>query len=108
MIFRWFVSAGDVGVDIFFALSGYLIDGILLRELPRLGQWDVVRRFWARRWLRTLPAAYVSALLVWLIAAPHDMTAYLLSIFFVAKVNRRCCRARWAFGGVSVPKKPST
>ena len=86
-IFRWFVSAGDVGVDIFFALSGYLIGAILLRGLPRFGHWDAVRRFWARRWLRTLPAAYVSALLVWLIAAPRDVDGYLQSIFFVATLN---------------------
>jgi peptidoglycan/LPS O-acetylase OafA/YrhL len=86
-IFRWFVSAGDVGVDIFFALSGYLIGAILLRGLPRFGHWDAVRRFWARRWLRTLPAAYVSALLVWLIAAPRDVGGYLQSIFFVATLN---------------------
>ena len=86
-IFRWFVSAGDVGVDIFFALSGYLIGAILLRGLPRFGHWDAVRRFWARRWLRTLPAAYVSAVVVWLIAAPRDVTGYLQSIFFVATLN---------------------
>jgi peptidoglycan/LPS O-acetylase OafA/YrhL len=86
-IFRWFVSAGDVGVDIFFALSGYLIGAILLRGLPRYAQWAMVRRFWARRWLRTLPAAYVSAVVVWLIAAPRDVTGYLQSIFFVATLN---------------------
>jgi peptidoglycan/LPS O-acetylase OafA/YrhL len=86
-IFRWFVSAGDVGVDIFFALSGYLIGVILLRGLPHFGQWAMVRRFWARRWLRTLPAAYVSAVVVWLIAAPRDVIGYLQSIFFVATLN---------------------
>jgi hypothetical protein len=86
-IFRWFVSAGDVGVDIFFALSGYLIGAILLRGLPRFRHWDAVRRFWARRWLPTLPAAYVSAVVVWLIAAPRDIGGYLQSIFFVATLN---------------------
>jgi peptidoglycan/LPS O-acetylase OafA/YrhL len=86
-IFRWFVVAGDVGVDIFFALSGFLIGAIVLRQLPQLSAWPAVRRFWARRWLRTLPAAYVSALVVWFIAAPRDVGGYLRSIFFVATVN---------------------
>ena len=87
LIFRWFVTAGDVGVDIFFALSGFLIGAILLRQLPQMTQWDAVRRFWARRWLRTLPAAYVSAVAVWLIAAPRDVAGFLRSIAFVATVN---------------------
>lgn len=87
LIFRWFVTAGDVGVDIFFALSGFLIGAILLRQLPQMTQWDAVRRFWARRWLRTLPAAYVSAVVVWLIAAPRDVAGFLRSIAFVATVN---------------------
>ncbi len=41
------------GVDLFFALSGFLIGGILL-DAPRRGLgW--VWNFWNRRWLRTLP-----------------------------------------------------
>ena len=30
LIFRWFVTLGDVGVDIFFALSGFLIGALVL------------------------------------------------------------------------------
>ncbi|MFZ9857329.1 MAG: acyltransferase family protein [Roseiflexaceae bacterium] len=86
-IFRWFVYLGAIGVDIFFALSGYLIGGILWRNLHRLHQPTVVRRFWMRRWLRTLPAAYVSALVVWLIAAPQNIRDYLASIVFLGTIN---------------------
>lgn len=86
-IFRWFVYLGAIGVDIFFALSGYLIGGILWRNLHRLHEPHVVQRFWMRRWLRTLPAAYVSAIVVWLIAAPQNIRDYVASILFVGTIN---------------------
>ena len=86
-VFRWFVHLGSIGVDIFFALSGYLIGGILLRNLPRINDFAVVTRFWMRRWLRTLPAAYVSALVVWMIAAPKNSGEYIKSILFVGSFN---------------------
>ncbi len=86
-IFRWLVYLGAVGVDIFFALSGYLIGGILLRTLARMYDFAVVSRFWMRRWLRTLPAAYVSAVVMWAIAPPLDVYDYLASIFFVGTIN---------------------
>lgn len=86
-IFRWTLYLGSVGVDIFFALSGYLIGGILLRVLPQLQHGAVLRRFWMRRWLRTLPAAYVSAVAVWAIAPPRHVGDYLASIAFVGAIN---------------------
>lgn len=86
-IYRWTLYLGSVGVDIFFALSGYLIGGILLRVLPQLQYGAVLRRFWMRRWLRTLPAAYVSALVVWVIAPPRHIGDYLASIAFVGAIN---------------------
>lgn len=44
------------GVEIFFVLSGYLIGGILLRSSLKSGG---LAHFWARRWMRTLPAYFV-------------------------------------------------
>lgn len=54
---------GYVGVDVFFALSGFLITSILLKELGRRGR---VRfgRFYLRRLLRLYPALVVTCLLV--------------------------------------------
>ena len=49
---------GGTGVDLFFVLSGWLLGSLLFREAERDGGIDV-RRFWARRWMRTLPAYYV-------------------------------------------------
>lgn len=51
---RW----GWVGVDLFFALSGYLIGGQLLAPLAR-GQSINLARFFARRALRIMPAYFL-------------------------------------------------
>lgn len=50
------VPGGYVGVDVFFAISGLLITSQLLREADRRDT-VVLRRFWARRVRRLLPAA---------------------------------------------------
>jgi len=48
-------SGGFVGVDVFFVLSGYLITGLLVREIEHTGTLDLAR-FYARRARRLLPA----------------------------------------------------
>ncbi|WP_041834335.1 acyltransferase family protein [Actinoplanes sp. N902-109] len=50
------VSGGYVGVDVFFVISGFLITGLLLRELRGTGTLSIPR-FYARRALRLLPAS---------------------------------------------------
>ncbi len=49
------------GVEIFFALSGYLIGQILWREYQAEPSWGKARisNFWQRRWYRTLPNYYL-------------------------------------------------
>ena len=47
---------GYVGVDVFFVLSGFLITGLLHREVRETGRIDL-GRFYARRVRRLLPAA---------------------------------------------------
>jgi peptidoglycan/LPS O-acetylase OafA/YrhL len=54
----WYVAYGWMGVDLFFALSGYLIAGQLLRPWAR-GEAPNYSHFFARRLLRTLPAYLV-------------------------------------------------
>jgi len=56
--FGWVGEIGWVGVDLFFALSGYLIGNQIFRALGSAGGLSL-RRFYARRFLRTLPNYWV-------------------------------------------------
>jgi peptidoglycan/LPS O-acetylase OafA/YrhL len=51
-------SHGSLGVDLFFAISGFLICGLLLQEYHSNGGINL-RRFYLRRCFRILPAYYV-------------------------------------------------
>ncbi|MEM7273460.1 MAG: acyltransferase family protein [Actinomycetota bacterium] len=52
-------EGGFIGVDVFFVLSGYLMTNVLLAEADRTGTIRL-RRFYARRARRLLPAAVVT------------------------------------------------
>lgn len=51
------LQLGGMGVDLFFVLSGWLLGSQLFKEMERGG--ISVKRFWIRRWMRTMPAYYV-------------------------------------------------
>ncbi len=51
-------AGGYVGVDVFFVLSGFLITGLLAREVQATGRIDILD-FYARRVRRLLPALVV-------------------------------------------------
>jgi peptidoglycan/LPS O-acetylase OafA/YrhL len=69
-------TGGYLGVDVFFVLSGYLVTQLLLRDITARGS---IRygRFYARRFRRLLPAAFVvliaTAFIFTAIAAPADV-----------------------------------
>ena len=54
---KW-IDGGYIGVDIFYVISGFLITGILLRELDSKSTISLVA-FYARRTKRLLPASFV-------------------------------------------------
>ena len=63
-----FLPGGFIGVDVFFVISGFLITGLLIRELETYGKVSLTR-FYARRAKRLLPATGVvliaTAALTW-------------------------------------------
>ncbi len=56
------LQLGGIGVDLFFVLSGWLLGGQLFREVEKKQKVDI-KRFWVRRWMRTLPAYYAVLIL---------------------------------------------
>ena len=79
-------SGGYVGVDIFFVISGYLITGILIKELAE-GNFSILR-FYERRARRILPALFTVILVCLPLAAvlmtPPKFEAFAKSVLAVA------------------------
>jgi peptidoglycan/LPS O-acetylase OafA/YrhL len=65
---RLLFGNGQLGVNIFFAISGFLITSLLLREREQTGDISL-RAFYQRRVARILPAAYLYVLVVGLLTA---------------------------------------
>src|ERR671933_2322545 len=64
------LAGGFTGVDVFFVVSGFLITGLLVREVAATGRVQAVR-FYGARARRLLPAA--APLLVATAAAPPGL-----------------------------------
>ncbi len=59
-------ALGIYGVELFFALSGFLIGGILYRVMPENDHFSgsALLQFWQRRWWRTLPNYFLFLVLI--------------------------------------------
>ncbi|MHA1128970.1 MAG: acyltransferase family protein, partial [Alphaproteobacteria bacterium] len=57
-----FIRRGDLGVDIFFVLSGYLLSWQLLQKRMKTGRVDL-KRFYAHRFFRIYPLYLIALLL---------------------------------------------
>jgi peptidoglycan/LPS O-acetylase OafA/YrhL len=86
------VSGGFVGVDVFFVISGFLITGILLREIQE-GRYSIVN-FYERRMRRIFPALFFVIACVYVVGLcillPVDLAGLAKSIiataFFVSNM----------------------
>jgi peptidoglycan/LPS O-acetylase OafA/YrhL len=68
-----FLPGGFIGVDIFYVISGFLITGLLLKELTTSGKISL-KDFYLRRSKRLLPASFlvlfITAIVAWLFLPP--------------------------------------
>ena len=101
------VTGGFVGVDIFFVISGYLITGIVIREIDA-GNF-CLSRFYRRRALRLLPALFIMLLAVALaglaILPPRHLetlgqgiaasAAYVSNLYFAASIDYFASATIW-------------
>ncbi|WP_431968658.1 acyltransferase family protein [Actinacidiphila sp. bgisy160] len=105
------LAGGYIGVDVFFVISGFLITSLLSRELARTGRVSL-RRFYARRALRLLPASTAVGLVTlcgaWLFLSKVRFHAYvadaLSSTFYV--VNLRLAGAGTDYLQAGSPPSP--
>src|ERR1700733_12032985 len=71
------LPGGFIGVDVFYVISGFLITGLLLRELETRRSISL-RRFYARRMRRLLPMAFLviatTVVVADLVQSPLDAT----------------------------------
>ncbi|MDP1902567.1 MAG: acyltransferase family protein [Rubrivivax sp.] len=93
-----FLPGGYVGVDVFFVISGYLITGLLVREVQAKGRIDLPN-FIARRARRLLPAAItLIVVVVWasvliypplertdIVAAARAASLYAANLWFTSR-----------------------
>ena len=72
MLFVWHI--GWTGVDLFFVLSGFLIGGLLFREIQKTGKLDV-KRFFIRRGLKIWPPYFLLLALLFVEQA-HEQNSF--------------------------------
>ena len=92
------VPGGFIGVDIFYVISGYLITGLILREIEKSGTLDL-RSFYQRRIKRLLPTSvfvlFVTAIFAWILFPPITRDALGRDLFAAAAYISNYLFAWW-------------
>jgi peptidoglycan/LPS O-acetylase OafA/YrhL len=93
-----FYSLGELGVRIFFVISGYLITSILLAEVRRQGRLSL-GRFYFRRTMRLMPAAYAFIAVVAVLAAQGRLSLERGDLLFASTYTMNFWEGRgWPLG----------
>jgi peptidoglycan/LPS O-acetylase OafA/YrhL len=91
---------GDLGVDVFFVISGFLISHLLIVEYKESGTISLPR-FYFRRAIRLLPAYYVILGIVWVLQAQEGFAcdtlwANVLYVNNFISAERQCMPWAWS------------
>ena len=86
-----FVTFGDLGVRLFFVLSGFLITGILLKCKSKVDLGDEspsfeLRQFYVRRFLRIFPVYYLTLAIVAILNVPTVRTTFFWHLSYLSNV----------------------
>jgi peptidoglycan/LPS O-acetylase OafA/YrhL len=76
------VDRGDLGVDLFFVISGFLIGTIIFKEIRESGTF-IFRQFYFRRYLRLTPVYIFAILLNMLLTGNTNFGAYWSNILYI-------------------------
>jgi peptidoglycan/LPS O-acetylase OafA/YrhL len=93
----WRIDSGNLGVRIFFVISGYLITSLLLAEHARTGTVSL-RRFYFRRACRIMPAFYVFLGAMALAAALHLVPMSHAALLRAATYSSNYLGTGWTLG----------
>lgn len=88
------------GVTIFFVLSGFLIGGILIKQLQKEPlSFKMLINFWQRRWFRTLPNYFLVLIVICILQYFHRSDFNLIAVnrFFVFSQNLVTPHSTWFF-----------
>ena len=78
------LKIGGIGVEFFFVLSGFLIGGILFREIDKQNSIPkTLASFWVRRWFRILPLYYAVLLFKFIVIDSAIGWNILYYVFFL-------------------------
>jgi peptidoglycan/LPS O-acetylase OafA/YrhL len=80
------IKFGELGVEIFFVLSGFLIGKILIQDFSVPTTTKTLIRFWSRRWFRTLPMYYLVVIFTFIVI-DHSLGYKALVYFFFLQNN---------------------
>jgi len=80
---QWLSFNGFLGVELFFVLSGFLIGGIIIKEIVEKPSLSNLLTFYKRRWFRTLPLYFLMVVILIILGKPFHWT----NLFFIQNFN---------------------